>query len=142
MKKRTLAMGTAFVAALTLVAVMTGFSIGYAQGRAFPTVSRVLTQTLDDIDGREVRLEVVKFPPGAAAPGHRHPGHVFVYVLDGQIVSQLEDGPADTFDTGASFYEPTNGLHAVTRNPSETESATILTFMIMENEKPSLVFER
>lgn len=143
MKNRKLMTTIAFLAALILTTTLVGYSVGYAQNRpAFPKVTRMLTQTLDDIEGREVRMEVVEFPPGAAAPGHRHPGHVFVYVLEGQIVSQLEDGPTDTFDVGASFYEPTNGLHAVTRNPSETESAKILVVMIMENEKPSLVFER
>lgn len=142
MKKRKITTGTAFLMALLLTATLVGYSVGYAQDRpAFPKVTRTLTQALDDIEGREVRMEVVEFPPGAAAPGHRHPGHVFVHVLEGQIVSQLEDGPVDTFDAGASFYEPKNGLHAITRNPSETESAKILVVMIVENKKPSLVFE-
>lgn len=143
MNNRKTMTGAAFLTALAFMATLVGYSVGYAQNRpTFPKVTRTLTQALNDIEGREVRMEVVEFPPGAAAPGHRHPGHVFVYVLEGQIVSQLEDSPADIFDVGASFYEPTNGLHAVTRNPSETESAKILVIMIMESEKPSLVFER
>lgn len=118
-------------------------SIGNAQKRApFPKVTRVLTQELDDIEGREVRIEIVDFAPGAEAPGHRHPGHVFVYVAEGEIVSQLDDGPISTFKAGDTFYEPTNGLHAVTRNPSDSDTAKIVVFMIMDNDKPSLVFAR
>lgn len=127
---------------LTLAFAITaacGYSIVRAQERApFPKVDRVLTQALDDIEHREVRMEVVTFAPGAEAPQHRHPGHVFVYVLEGEIVSQLEDGPAETYKAGDSFYEPTNGLHAVTKNPSASETAKILVTMIMEEGKPSL----
>lgn len=134
------------ISAITLAAAafaLAGYSRGYAEGRAaLPSVERVLTQALDDVEGREVRFEVVSFPPGASAPGHRHPGHVFVYVLEGQIESQLDDGPVGAFDAGTSFYEPTNGLHAVTRNPSDSEPAKILAVMIMDEKKPSLVFER
>ncbi len=129
------------IAACVLVcaAKVFGFSVARAQDRpAFPRVERILTQQLDDIENREVRMEVVSFAPGAEAPQHRHPGHVFVYVLEGEIVSQLDDGPADTFKAGDSFYEPTNGLHAVTKNPSATETAKILVTMIMEEGKPSL----
>ena len=134
---------TILTIAIALSAIQASYSAGYAQARApFPKVSKVLTQPLDDIEGREVRIEVVEFAPGAESPRHRHPGHVFVYVLEGEIVSQLEDGPATAFKAGESFYEPTNGLHAVARNPSDTESALILVFMIMDEEAHSLVLER
>ena len=124
---------------LVCAASVLGYAAAHAQARpAFPKVERVLTQALDDIDGREVRMEVVTFAPGAEAPQHRHPGHVFVYVLEGEIVSQLDDGPAETFKAGDSFYEPTDGLHAVTRNPSDTDAAKILVTMIMHEGKPSL----
>lgn len=129
---------TALVLAL-FTATAIGYSVARAQDRpAFPKVEPVIKQALDDIENREVRMELVTFPPGAAAPEHHHPGHVFVYVLEGQIISQLDDGPADTFKAGDSFYEPTNGLHAVTKNPSDSETAKILVFMIMEEGKPSL----
>ena len=127
------------VCALVCAAMLLGYSVARAQQRpAFPKVERVLTQTLDDIEGREVRMEVVTFAPGAEAPPHRHPGHVFVYVLEGEIISQLDDGAAETFKAGDSFYEPTNGLHAVTKNPSESETAKILVTMIMREGDPSL----
>ena len=143
MTKRKLGPLAALLFAAMLVFVL-GVVTGHAQKRApLPKVNRILTQELDDIEGREGRLEVVSFPPGAEAPRHRHPGHVFVYVLEGEIVSQLEeDGTAETFAAGDSFYEPSNGLHAVTRNPSETEDAKIITFLIMETGTPSLRFER
>lgn len=127
------------VSTLVCAATVFGYAVAHAQQRpAFPKVDRVLTQALDDIEGREVRMEVVTFAPGAEAPQHRHPGHVFVYVLEGEIISQLDDGAAETFKAGDSFYEPTNGLHAVTKNPSDTETAKILVTMIMRDGDPSL----
>ena len=143
MTKSKLGSLTALLFAALLVFVL-GVATGHAQKRGpFPKVNRVLTQKLGDIEGREGRLEVVSFPPGAEAPRHRHPGHVFVYVIEGEIISQLEDdGTVETFTSGDSFYEPSNGLHAVTRNPSETEDAKIVTFMIMETGTPSLRFEQ
>lgn len=130
-----------FVLAMSITTLV-GYSVGYAQDRTpLPRVKRILTQSLDDIPGREVRLEKVTFPPKATTPPHRHPGHVFVYVLEGTVESALEDGDPQKYTQGQSFYEPTNGLHAVTRNPSESEEATILTFMIMGEKSPSLKFE-
>ncbi len=136
---RMIRLPLAAIGVLVCAAMVFGHAIARAQDRpAFPKVERVLTQALDDIEDREVRMEVVTFAPGAEAPQHRHPGHVFVYVLEGEIVSQLDNGPADTFKAGDSFYEPTNGLHAVTKNPSATETAKILVTMIMEKGEPSL----
>lgn len=124
------------VLALMIGATVLGFSA--ARAATYPKVESIMKQPLDDLDGREMRIDVVTFEPGAEAPQHRHPGHVFVYVIEGEIISQLEDGPAETFKAGDCFYEPTNGLHAVTKNPSDSETAKILVMMIMEEGKPSL----
>lgn len=107
-------------------------------GDAFPSVERVLTQGLDDQPGREVRMDVVTFPPGAKSPDHRHPGHVFVYVLEGEVDTRIGDGDVTRYEAGDSFYEPSNAVHADTRNPSESETARILAIMIAEEGKPSL----
>ena len=134
---------TGLVMAIAFVAASIGYTVGHAQERApFPRIKKLLSQPLDDLPGRVVRMDVIEFPPGAESPKHRHPGHVFVHVLEGEIVSQLEQGPVETFTKGQSFYEPTNGLHAAARNPSDSESAKILVFMIMAEDKPSLVLER
>lgn len=119
--------------------------VGAGLGRAaderkggFPSVERVLTQGLSDQPGREVRMDVVTFPPGAKSPDHRHPGHVFVYVLEGEVETRVGDGELKRYKKGDTFYEPTNAVHADTRNPSDSETAKILAVMIAKEGEPSL----
>ncbi len=109
--------------------------------RKFPSVERVLQQALADMPGQEVRMEVVTFPPGAGSPDHRHPGHVFVYVLEGEIETRVGDGQVTRYKAGESFYEPKNALHADGRNPSDTQPAKILAVMLTEEGEPTLVME-
>jgi quercetin dioxygenase-like cupin family protein len=108
------------------------------QGKAFPSVERALTQSLDDQPGQEVRMDVVTFPPGAKSPDHRHPGHVFVYVLEGVIETRVGGGELTRYKAGDAFYEPANAVHADSRNPSDTKTARILAVMIAEEGEPSL----
>lgn len=117
------------------------FHVVAGETRAFPSVERVLQQTLEDMPGQEVRMEVVTFPPGATSPDHRHPGHVFVYVLEGEIETRVGDGAVTRYKAGESFYEPKNALHADGRNPSETATTKILAVMLTEEGKPTLVLE-
>src|SRR5437868_6506914 len=58
-------------------------------GPAAPPRSMVrplLTETLPESVGREVRLLTVEYPPGAVTPPHHHPGAVFVYVVKGAVL--------------------------------------------------------
>lgn len=50
---------------------------------------------------------VVEFPPGdpGTAP-HQHPGPAFGYVLDGEVVFELEGEPARVVRAGEAFWEP------------------------------------
>jgi uncharacterized cupin superfamily protein len=44
-------------------------------------------------------------PPYQASNPHGHPGSVFAYVLEGEVVSQLADGKPVTYKQGGSWYE-------------------------------------
>jgi len=126
------------MAAIAGMAYAAGWGIAVAQERTpFPRVQRVLTQSLDDLPGREVRMEVVTFPPASVSPPHRHPGHVFVYVLDGAIESALDDQPPVRYQTGDSFYEPAGGLHRITRNTSDSDPARVLAVMLVHEGERS-----
>jgi len=101
----------------------------------------LLTQDLVKMDGQdmEVRVAQLEYAPGGSSEPHRHPGHTFVYVLEGSLVAQLDDGPVKTYMPGQMFYEQPMHLHAVSKNASATEPVKFLVFRIAEKGKPGTV---
>jgi quercetin dioxygenase-like cupin family protein len=93
------------------------------------------------LDGKEVQMTVLELErgPGGASPAHRHPGPVFVYVLDGEMESQLDGQPLKTYRKGEMFYEPPGGVHRVSRNPSKSQPNRFLAFMIVPKGEKKLV---
>jgi quercetin dioxygenase-like cupin family protein len=55
----------------------------------------------------EATMLLVKVPPGGPGlPPHRHPGPAFGYVLEGEIVFEVEGEPERVVRAGESFWEP------------------------------------
>lgn len=106
-------------------------------------VKNILQQLLNDpgLEGREVKMLIVDYPPGSASEAHRHPCPTFGYVLEGEIESVFE-GKAHRYKKGDSFYEFTNGLHNSARNTHPTEPAKLLVFFIAEKDKPTYIPEK
>ncbi len=58
-------------------------------------------------DGSEAMTVVIELPPGdAGTPPHLHPGPVFGYVLEGELLFELEGTPARAIRAGEAFWEP------------------------------------
>lgn len=109
-----------------------------------PTVvTNILQQVLNEpgLEGREVKMLIVDYPPGSITPAHRHPCPTFGYVLEGEIESTFE-GKAHLYKKGDSFYEFTNGLHNSARNPHPTVPAKLLVFFIAEKDKTTYIPEK
>ncbi|MEV4143593.1 cupin domain-containing protein [Amycolatopsis sp. NPDC049691] len=50
---------------------------------------------------------VIEYPPGdPGTPPHRHPGPAFGYVLEGEMVFELEGEPPRVVRAGEAFWEP------------------------------------
>ncbi|HZW20844.1 cupin domain-containing protein [Noviherbaspirillum sp.] len=93
-------------------------------------------QGLKDLPGKQARMVTVDYAPGQASIPHVHPGSVFAYVLEGEVVSQLEGGGEVTYRAGESWYEPPEVPHLVSRNASPTRPARLLAVLITgENEQ-------
>ena len=57
--------------------------------------------------GAHAMTIVVEYPPGdPGAPPHRHSGPAFGYVLDGEMVFELEGAPGRVIRAGEAFWEP------------------------------------
>jgi quercetin dioxygenase-like cupin family protein len=95
-------------------------------------VTPIQMQKLPDVPGKQVAMAVVSYEPGQASAPHFHSGSVFAYVLEGEVVSQLEGQPPVTYKAGESWYEPPRAAHLVSRNASATRPAKLLAWLLME----------
>jgi quercetin dioxygenase-like cupin family protein len=95
-------------------------------------VTPVQMQKLPDVPGKQVAMAVVSYEPGQASAPHFHSGSVFAYVLEGEVVSQLEGQPPVTYKAGESWYEPPRAPHLVSRNASSTRPAKLLAWLLMD----------
>lgn len=58
-------------------------------------------------DGVQVMTVVVEFPPGdPGTPPHRHSGPAFGYVVEGEMLFELEGEPERVVRAGEAFWEP------------------------------------
>ncbi len=89
-----------------------------------------------DIDnpGHEAVLARGEISPGASAPKHTHPGEEVGYVLEGQIVLDVENKPPVTLHTGDVFFIPAGTVHGA-KNSGAT-LARVLSTYIVEKGKP------
>jgi quercetin dioxygenase-like cupin family protein len=99
-------------------------------GAPRPTTTVVSSDALPHVAGKRVTTVLVEFPPGGFSPEHHHAGSVSVYVLSGEIESQLGGGPATIYKPGEMFFEPPGAVHVFARNPSATEPARLLAVFV------------
>jgi quercetin dioxygenase-like cupin family protein len=102
-------------------------------------VTPLFSKDLVDMPGKEGLMITVNFPPGSTDSVHRHNAHVFIYVLEGSIVMQVEGGKPVTLTPGQTFYEGPNDVHTVGRNASDTKPAKFVVFFLKDKQAPVLV---
>ncbi len=105
-------------AALCVLTVLAG-TASVAHDAGEETTTPLQRQKLTDVPGKTGIVVLVSYAPGQASQPHVHPGSVFAYVVEGEVVSQLDGQPAMTYRAGQSWYEPPRVPHLVSRNASE-----------------------
>ena len=103
-----------------------------AQGQSRAARGPVFKHELPNVslDGWEVTVIQVDYPPGRADHAHRHAGFVLGYVLEGAIVAKITDQPETTYTAGQMFYEQPGSTHEVSKNASETKPAKLLALIL------------
>jgi quercetin dioxygenase-like cupin family protein len=101
-------------------------------------VKELFAIDLADYAGKEGRMVEVSYPPGARDVMHRHDAHAFVYVLEGEIIMQLNGRPAVTLKVGQTFYEGPTDVHVVGRNASNSEPARFVVVLLKAKGAPIL----
>lgn len=76
-------------------------------------------------EGYEAVLVELNVAPGSLAPGagHRHPGAVLGYVLEGQLRFGVDRQPEKVIAAGGTFFEPSGAVHT-THGSATTTGAT------------------
>lgn len=100
------------------------------------TATTLMTRDLPDFPGKEGMVEIVEFAPGEVSQPHRHSADLFVYVLEGSVVTQVKGDIARTVHAGGVFYESPTDIHSVSRNASETQPAKLLVFYVKAKGAP------
>ena len=98
----------------------------------------LLEQKLEGLPGFSVQVVLVEGPPGWVGGRHYHPGHVFVYMLDGTYQLNFEDLTSRTVKPGEVFYEAPNYIMR-SRNGSSTEWVRDVVFQILRDGQPVAV---
>jgi len=101
-------------------------------------VTEIMAKEYPSETGSQGRMLTVEFEPGAASKPHTHPGAIFAYVLEGSVVSGMNNDEAKTYKTGESWYEHPGCVHRVSRNASATQKAKLLVFFVTQPGKPIL----
>jgi quercetin dioxygenase-like cupin family protein len=59
-------------------------------------------------------------------------------VLEGEILSQVNDGPVTTYNAGQSFSELPGDRHGVSANASKTKPAKLLAVFVVDTNETEL----
>ena len=123
--------------ATTVLAMSSAFATAPREAN----VTKVYEHPLPNVPGKSLVGVLVEYGPGGSSAAHRHPSSAFIYatVLEGAIVSQVNDGAETVYRSGQNFSENPGDRHAVSRNASTTEPAKLLAVFVVDTGERNLV---
>lgn len=102
-------------------------------------VPLLLEKTVQVHDPVQVSVLTVTLEPGAqGAPPHRHPGPVFGFVVEGNILFEMRGHAPRIYRQGEVFYEPYGCVHLLANNPSPFSRAVFVAVLLGEPGQPIL----
>ena len=90
----------------------------------------IIKKSIPHFENQELTAVTVKLAPRVQVPAHQHEGLVYVFVLEGEVESQLDGGEIITYQQGQNWVELPGVIHSLTRNPSAEQSAKLLAVFI------------
>jgi quercetin dioxygenase-like cupin family protein len=124
----------ASVAALTLIAGR------FLEAKGSSNIETKYSRDLPpvNLDGWQVTVVELTFPPGVASPKHTHPGFVLGYVLEGEFRFHIEGERETVLAAGEIFYEPPGSIHLASGSANPLKGARVLAFGFAEKGKELL----
>lgn len=105
----------------------------------------MLTELLSTVppfvpDNAHFMTVTIEVPPGdAGTPPHRHSGPVFGYVLEGELLYELEGEPERVINAGEAFWEPGGDrIHYQAANNSDDVPVRFVAVMVCAQDTPML----
>jgi quercetin dioxygenase-like cupin family protein len=125
---------------LVVAAVPLGGTLADAPKSKDVKVTLVFQHELPNVPGKSVKGVLVEYGPGGYSPGHTHPKSAFIYatVLEGEIRSQVNDGPVTIYKAGENFSELPGDRHRVSANASEIKPAKLLAVFVVDTGETEL----
>ncbi len=150
MKRRSANPCRKLAAGLVIATVVVGLTAGAILAQNGPSGPAASTQDepvkrtvlfrgdLEGAPGKEIVVFVADLAPGAVGSKHYHPGPEFFYVLEGTLAHEPDGGSVHMMKTGAFGSNPNKGIHLIS-NPSKTERARAIDFLIAEKGQPMVI---
>jgi quercetin dioxygenase-like cupin family protein len=131
-------MRTIFGAAVLAASVIAAGA--HAHDTIGENVKIVYDHPLPNVPGKSMRGVLVEYEPGGTSSAHTHPNSAFIYatVLEGAILSKVNDGPVTTYRAGENFSEYPGDRHGVSENASKTEPAKLLAVFVVDTDETEL----
>ena len=105
----------------------------HTDSRPIPSVELVYQNKLPNCPGKLCVGLLVTYSPNGSTPPHRHAGaSVTAYVIEGTIVSKMNNEPTQVFEQGETWFEAPGCHHKVSDNYSQTEPAKLLATFVVD----------
>lgn len=118
---------------MPLVAAMAALSfIGVQSATAQDSdtvITGLLNMPLNDIAGKDSNVVLFEVGPGWKIANHFHPGHIFIYMIEGAIRIEVDGQELQILNAGEAVYEfPDKNM--VASNLSSTDGAKFVVFTV------------
>ena len=121
---------------LCAVLIAAGSDFASSAGEPAPlavTADNLLRETIDGIEGKEVIVSRVSFPPQIELPWHWHPGEEFFYVIEGSVTLKRRGQPDVVTVRGDSQKIASGVIHS---GESGKEGAELVIFRVHASGEP------
>lgn len=123
------------IAIFALSALASAAALGHG-GAGEEQVTPIAAAQLPAQAGSHAQALRVEFAPGQISTPHRHPGPVLVVVVSGEVESALDNQPPQRFKAGDAWYEAPGQVHRVARNPSASQPAVLVAWLLSDGRSP------
>lgn len=106
---------------------------------AEPVITGLMNMPLSDIAGKDSNVVLFEVGPSWEIANHFHPGHIFIYVLEGSIKVEVDGMEAQIVGAGEVAYEAPD-MNMVASNVSSTEGARFVVFTVGDIGEPVTVY--